>query len=714
MKKVSLIIPTYNEARNLPLFFEEIDNIIDKRKFDLEYIVVDDNSPDETWKVAEGLSEKYPIKVIRRSGKLGLGSAVREGFDASNREIMGVMDADLSHDPVILNELLEFLGENDIAIGSRFADGSEVENWAFFRRLTSEVGVWFTKMITGVKDPLTGYFFFKRSVINNIKLKTIGYKILFEILVKGDYKKVKEIAFKFRDRKFSTSKLNYKEYLLFAGQILKYYFYKLYKNHIWALLLVFVFSCLALFVSFNHSIWLDEGLNIKFSLESVSVNIERSMSADLHPPLYYIFQHYITKVFGEGIIIFRLLSLVFYMLSAIAFYRYFIYKKILDKKKILLFLLLFLSSPFVFFYASEARSYMFIIFISLLQIISFDKIFDKNENLKKQLLIYTVSSIIGVYTYYTIIFLMVAQFFYVIFLKREYFKKILNPWFVTFLFYLPWIYFVIISRIGVSPGHFLSIPWWQIPAIIFLGFGGGRVGITDLNHLHHYWPSIIIFLANILPLFGFFLWIKLKKNREYLVRLSFLFFIPIIICLLISFFRFSVFDPRYYTEIFPLFIILLCFSLFYLFKHNKRVALFVVSVLVISNIVINVLYVANPWYGREPWKKVVYELESRLEAGEPVVFIGYHQPPSTYYLYQTKETNIISTHPEDLKDSQNYDKIEEHLLGSIGDSDIVWFSQFLEWQKDPDKKIRAMLDKDFEYKETIGFFKVKFDLYERK
>ena len=89
MRSVSLIIPTYNEVNNLPLLIEEILSIIDKLKIDLEFIIVDDNSPDGTGKVAEELSQKYPIKVIHRAGKLGLGSAVTEGFKLSDREIFG-------------------------------------------------------------------------------------------------------------------------------------------------------------------------------------------------------------------------------------------------------------------------------------------------------------------------------------------------------------------------------------------------------------------------------------------------------------------------------------------------------------------------------------------------------------------------------------------------------------------------------------------------
>ncbi|MEI8361145.1 MAG: polyprenol monophosphomannose synthase [bacterium] len=230
MKYISLVIPTFNEAKNLPLFFDEIEGIIDKSSFDLEYIVVDDNSPDGTGQVADNLKSQYPIKVIHRAGKLGLGSAVIEGFKMSDREIVGVMDADLSHDPIIINSLLNALGEYDIAIGSRFMDSSVVESWVWWRRLISVVGVFLIKKISRAEDPLSGYFFIKKSVLSGVVLDTKGYKILFEILVKGKWNKIKEIPFIFRMRKFSTSKLNYNEYWLFAKQVIGYSFYAFFRK----------------------------------------------------------------------------------------------------------------------------------------------------------------------------------------------------------------------------------------------------------------------------------------------------------------------------------------------------------------------------------------------------------------------------------------------------------------------------------------------------
>lgn len=229
MIELSLIIPTYNEAKNLPLLLNEIWSILDKNQIDLEFIIVDDNSPDGTGQVAEDLANKYPIKVIHRAGKLGLGSAAIEGFRLSDREVVGVMDADLSHDPIILNDLILSLGENDIAIGSRFEEGSTVENWYWWRRMLSGTGVALARFLTKVKDPLSGYFFLHREVIDRVELKTKGYKILLEILVKGWYKKIIEKSFNFRMRKYSTSKLNSREYLLFIKQLLEYSLYKLFK-----------------------------------------------------------------------------------------------------------------------------------------------------------------------------------------------------------------------------------------------------------------------------------------------------------------------------------------------------------------------------------------------------------------------------------------------------------------------------------------------------
>jgi dolichol-phosphate mannosyltransferase len=221
MMQVSIVTPTYNERQNLPMLVEELFGIVAKDpNIDLELIIVDDNSPDGTGDVADQLAKSYPIQVIHRAGKMGLGSAVMEGFVLSKRDYLGVMDADLSHDPIIIPEMIASLKDYDIVIGSRFNTESTVENWRFDRKLTSQMGVWFARRLTHAADPLSGYFFLHRKVLKGVTLTSPGYKILFEILVKGKYGKIKEIPFRFRSREFSTSKLNSQEYYLFIKQLL--------------------------------------------------------------------------------------------------------------------------------------------------------------------------------------------------------------------------------------------------------------------------------------------------------------------------------------------------------------------------------------------------------------------------------------------------------------------------------------------------------------
>ena len=104
---VSLVTPTYNERQNVALLAEEIFGLLSScDDIDLELIIVDDNSPDGTGEAAEALTEKFPVRVVHRAGKLGLGSAVMEGWRQSNRPYLGVIDADLSHDPAILVGLI--------------------------------------------------------------------------------------------------------------------------------------------------------------------------------------------------------------------------------------------------------------------------------------------------------------------------------------------------------------------------------------------------------------------------------------------------------------------------------------------------------------------------------------------------------------------------------------------------------------------------------
>ena len=218
---VSLVTPTYNEKENIRILAEKICSVIKKHgNIDLELIVVDDNSPDGTGQEAEILKEFFPVKVIHRCSKSGLGSAVWEGFQISNRPLLGVIDADLSHDPDLIPQLIFALKTHDIAVGCRYDSNSHLENWPWYRKILSRTGIFFTRKLTRIKDPLSGFFFLHRHVIQNMTLTSPGYKILLEILVKGKYSKVEEIPFIFRNRIHNVSKLSFWEYYLFLKQLI--------------------------------------------------------------------------------------------------------------------------------------------------------------------------------------------------------------------------------------------------------------------------------------------------------------------------------------------------------------------------------------------------------------------------------------------------------------------------------------------------------------
>ena len=216
--ETSIVIPTYNEAENLPILIEKITNALNESGLEGEIIVVDDDSPDGTWKTAEELKEKYEnLKVLRRMDKRGLSSAVLDGFEIARGGILGVIDADLSHPAEKIPELLEPIikGEAEITIGSRYVDEGGIEKWSLARKIYSKIATLTVLGLTSVKDPMSGFFFLKREVIENKELNPLGFKIGLEILVKGEYEKAVEVPIIFGDRAYGESKLG-------GGVVLEY------------------------------------------------------------------------------------------------------------------------------------------------------------------------------------------------------------------------------------------------------------------------------------------------------------------------------------------------------------------------------------------------------------------------------------------------------------------------------------------------------------
>jgi dolichol-phosphate mannosyltransferase len=233
MSKLSVIVPTYNERENLKKLVKKTFSSLKGLKFEL--IIVDDNSPDGTGKLADELASKHKnVKVVHRQGRLGLGTAILDGAKVADGEIMGVMDADMQHPPEVLRTMLEKAEAGaDIVIASRYVKGGDVESWSFFRKAMSKGAIWLSHLFLPktrkVEDTQSGYFLFKGHVIENVSLNVKEFKLLVEILAKGKYKNVVEVPYTFKTRAAGKSKLGSMQILSYAKQLLRLSEYRVLK-----------------------------------------------------------------------------------------------------------------------------------------------------------------------------------------------------------------------------------------------------------------------------------------------------------------------------------------------------------------------------------------------------------------------------------------------------------------------------------------------------
>lgn len=218
-EKVSIVVPTYNERGNIRSLCEGIREAIE-HMWDYEIIIVDDNSPDGTCEVVcQLITEDLPIKLIQRPEKLGLGSAVAAGFAKATGDSWVMMDADLSHNPEDLPNLLKALADADIAVGSRYVDGGGVINWPLWREIASRIASALGRMLVhlSVRDLTSGFAAFRREHMVPLlpMLSPKGFKLILEILAKSRNARVKEIPIMFVDRRIGKSKASIAEALLF-------------------------------------------------------------------------------------------------------------------------------------------------------------------------------------------------------------------------------------------------------------------------------------------------------------------------------------------------------------------------------------------------------------------------------------------------------------------------------------------------------------------
>ena len=229
MSKVVVVMPTYNEAENLP---KMVRDVLRLGIHGLEVLVVDDNSPDGTGQVAEELVEEYPdlVHVLHRESKKGLGRAYLAGFHwalAHGADCVFEMDADFSHDPAYIPRFLEEIKTHDVVVGSRYVQGGGVgEGWSTARRLLSQGGNLYSRLSSGlkVKDTTAGFKCFRRDALLGLDLDDIrsdGYAFQIEVALacqRAGYR-VREIPITFLERQAGQSKMSGRIVLEAMGRV---------------------------------------------------------------------------------------------------------------------------------------------------------------------------------------------------------------------------------------------------------------------------------------------------------------------------------------------------------------------------------------------------------------------------------------------------------------------------------------------------------------
>ena len=237
--RVTIVVPTYKEAENLPLLIERVGRVREAHGLDIDMLIMDDDSRDGSVEVVAARPEKW-VELIVRTTDRGLSPAVLDGLRRARGDVLVCMDADLSHPPEALPSMLRKLDEGaDFVIGSRYVSGgSTSDDWGFLRWLNSRMATLLARPFTAAQDPMAGYFALRRSTFESGReFNPIGYKIGLELLIKCDCERVVEVPIHFEDRRLGESKLTLKQQLLYLQHLRRLY---VFKYGVWTQLLQFL------------------------------------------------------------------------------------------------------------------------------------------------------------------------------------------------------------------------------------------------------------------------------------------------------------------------------------------------------------------------------------------------------------------------------------------------------------------------------------------
>ena len=220
-----MVVPTYNERDRLADLVTTIFAAYAAQGITGELVIVDDNSPDGTGALADELAARYRITVLHRAGKLGLGTAVVEGFAAATAPIVGVIDADLSHPPDLLPRMLAVMQSQsaDFVIGSRYIEGGGTRNWGRGRLWMSRVACLMARRLTPVRDATSGFFLVRRDLARAVRISAGGFKICLELLLRSPVRSVAEVPYVFVDRTTGQSKMSVREAMGYLTQLRQLY-----------------------------------------------------------------------------------------------------------------------------------------------------------------------------------------------------------------------------------------------------------------------------------------------------------------------------------------------------------------------------------------------------------------------------------------------------------------------------------------------------------
>lgn len=239
--KTLIIIPTYNEKENIKKLIDNILIVLKKNQINGHILIVDDNSPDGTYKIIKGISNNK-VHLIKRAKKLGLGTAHISGFKyglKKNFDLLMTMDADFSHNPLYIPNIIKLIKNNDVVIGSRYITNGGTLKWSLHRKITSKGANIFAQIMLGLKsnDCTSGFRCYKSEVLRSINLDNIfsnGYSFLVEMIYKCQRKRFKigESPIIFVDRNEGKSKISRKEIIKAFYTVMKLFFERIKRKNV--------------------------------------------------------------------------------------------------------------------------------------------------------------------------------------------------------------------------------------------------------------------------------------------------------------------------------------------------------------------------------------------------------------------------------------------------------------------------------------------------